>query len=123
MDGIALADASVIQAMDTGETSVSIPPAINQSGAMRKNAKALDAKHLDALMIHSKAKAARFSERMLAGDITIMPVKHGARESCTYCDYRSICGYDPLARGAQETEIFSMSLEELAEHLDQETEE
>lgn len=121
MNGVALADSDVLRAMDGGEESVSIPTTLTQSGAVRKNAKTLDLEHLDALMRHSKAKAAQFSGRMLAGDISVQPLKHGAKESCDYCEYRSICGYDPLARGAPGQEIFSMSLEELAERLDRET--
>ena len=121
MNGVALADYGVLKAMDGGEESVAIPAVLTQSGSVRKNAKALDADHLDALMRHAKGKAAQFSGRMLAGDIAVDPLKQGTKASCDYCEYRSICGYDPLARGAQGREIFSMSLEELAGRLDQET--
>lgn len=121
MNGISLADPDILRAMDGGEESVAIPSAIKQSGEMRKTAKALDASHLDALMDHAKGKAAQFSTQMLAGNIAIQPLKHGARESCEYCDYRPVCGYDPLARGARNTEILNVTLEELAERLDQES--
>ena len=69
-------------------------------------------------MDHSKTKAVEFSQRMLAGDISIQPVLHGSKASCDTCQYRSICGYDPLARGAQGKEIYAMSIEELTQHLD-----
>jgi len=120
MDGIAVADPAVLHAMDSGEDAVSIPSAATKTGAMRKNARVLDAEHLNALLRHAKQKAGQFSQRMLDGDISIQPIKHGARESCTYCEYRSICGYDLLARGAQNREIYNMTLEELSERLDQE---
>ena len=120
MNGIALADPAVLQAMDSGEENVAIPAAVTRWGAMRKNAKVLDAAHLDALINHARGKAAQFSVQMLAGDIAVQPVKHGVRDSCTYCAYRSICGYDPLAGGAQGREIFSISLDELAQKLDKE---
>lgn len=120
MSGIALADPGVLGAMDGGEEAVAIAPAVTQTGALRKNAKVLNADQLDALMRHAKGKAAQFSGRMLAGDISIQPLKHGAKESCDYCQYRPICGYDPLARGAQGREILSISQEDLAERLDRE---
>ncbi len=121
MDGIAVADPDVLQAMDSGEEAVSMPSVITRAGEMRKNAKVLDAHHLDALLRHSRQKATQLSSEMLAGDIAIQPVKHGARDSCAYCDYRSICGYDPLGRGAQSREIYNMTLEELAGQLDRES--
>ena len=120
MSGIALADPDVLRAMDNGGEGVAIAPTVTQTGAVRKNAKVLDAAQLDALMRHTKGQAAQFSGRMLAGDISIQPLKHGVKESCDYCEYRPICGFDPLARGAQGREIFSMSQEELAERLDRE---
>ncbi len=118
MDGVALADVAILDAMDAGETKVSIPQAITAKGEIRKGAKVLDTAHLDALMTHSRTKAADFAQRMLSGDIDINPVKQGASQSCDYCQYRAICGYDPLARGAHSTEIRSMSMEELAQNLD-----
>ncbi|MBE0601709.1 MAG: PD-(D/E)XK nuclease family protein, partial [Firmicutes bacterium] len=123
MDGIALSDTAILEAMDAGETPVSIPSAVTKKGDVRKNAKVLDERHIDALMHHSRVRATGFAQRMLAGDIEIRPVKQGARESCDYCQYSAICGYDPLARGAQSTEIYTMSMEELAQRLDQETNE
>ncbi|MBN1778212.1 MAG: PD-(D/E)XK nuclease family protein [Clostridiales bacterium] len=118
MNGVALMDTDVLQAMDAGDTQVSIPSAVTKTGAPRKKAKALDEKHLDALMDHSKLKAGQFAQRMFEGDISIHPVIHGVKSSCDYCEYRSICGYDPLARGAQATEIYKLEMEELAQRLD-----
>ncbi|HPJ02571.1 MAG TPA: PD-(D/E)XK nuclease family protein [Candidatus Limiplasma sp.] len=121
MDGVALSDTAILDAMDTGETPVSIPSAVTRKGELRKGAKVLDETHLSALMNHTRGKATAFAQGMLKGDITIRPVRQGARESCDYCDYRAICGYDPLARGAENTEIFSMSMEDLAGRLDSES--
>ncbi len=120
MSGIALADPDVLRAMDSGGEAVAVASVVTQTGAVRKNAKVLDADQLDALMRHAKGKAVQFSGRMLAGDISIQPLKHGAKQSCDFCEYRTICGYDPLARGARGMEIFSISQEELAGRLDRE---
>lgn len=122
MDGIALSEPQVLQAMDSGENAVSMPSPFTKTGALRKNAKALDTEHLEKLMQHAKHRAAQFSEQMLQGDISIQPVRHGQKDSCTYCDYRTICGYDPLACGVQSHEILNLTLEELAQRLDTETE-
>jgi len=120
MDGITLAEPTVLHAMDSGEEAVSIPAAVTKTGTMRKNAKVLDADHLCALLRHARQKATQFSQQMLDGDIAIRPIRHGQKDSCTYCDYHAICEYDPLARGAQGREIFNMTLEDLALHLDRE---
>ena len=119
MNGVALKDNDVLHAMDAGDTSVSIPSVVTKAGTVRKNAKALDMKQMNALMDHSKQQAKEYAQKMMEGDITIQPVKHGAKTSCDYCQYRTICAFDPLARGAQGTEIYSMSIEELAARLDE----
>ena len=119
MDGLALNDIEVLHAMDADGKAVAIPPTITKAGVPRKNAKVLDAVHLDSVIEHSKEKAAEFSQRMLEGDISIQPVSHGDKASCDTCRYRAICAFDPLARGVHSKEIYSMSFEELKQRLDQ----
>lgn len=122
MNGLALADDKVLAAMDAGEGAVAIPAAVTKSGELRKGAKALDEARLNALMDHTRGKARQFAQSMLDGEISVRPVVHGAKTSCDYCQYRSICGYDPLARGAKSTQIYSMSVEELSARLENKSE-
>ena len=37
--------------------------------------------------------------RILKGDISVNPYEAGNRNSCTYCSFRSVCGYDEKIPG------------------------
>ena len=48
---------------------------------------------------HVNRKIREFGKRILQGDISVNPYEAGNRNSCTYCDYRSVCGYDEKIPG------------------------
>ena len=48
---------------------------------------------------HVNKKIREFGKRILQGDISVNPYEAGNRSSCTYCDYRSVCGYDEKIPG------------------------
>ena len=44
-------------------------------------------------------KIKEFGKNILNGDISVNPYVRDNSDSCTYCNYRSICGYDDRIRG------------------------
>ena len=44
-------------------------------------------------------KIREFGTRILNGDIKVDPYEGGGRNSCTYCQYKTICGYDEKIPG------------------------
>lgn len=52
-------------------------------------------------MDHARARAAELVAHMRAGTIDILPTQAGDRSPCALCDYRAICGIDPLLPGAK----------------------
>ncbi|NCB05692.1 MAG: hypothetical protein EOM69_09255, partial [Clostridia bacterium] len=117
MKGVVLADDDVLRAMDQGEEPIAIPAALTRGGGVRKDARALDATQMDALLLHARSQAAELAESLYAGNTDILPVQEGDTLQCERCDYGGICGFDADARGAQARELPEMSLDELRERL------
>lgn len=118
MKGVVLADEDVLNAMDRGDTSVSIGAALAKGGGIKKDAKTLDMPQMEALLRHTRQQAAALAEGLYGGDTSIRPMQTGSTVSCEYCDYKGVCGFDPEARGAQARELPEMSLDELRQRLD-----
>lgn len=122
MKGVVLADEDVLRAMDQGDDPIAIPAALTRGGGVRKDARALDAMQLDALLQHARAQAAELAESLYAGNTDILPVQEGDALSCEKCNYGGICGFDVDARGAQARELPEMSLDDLRQRLSGEPE-
>ena len=118
MRGVVLADDDVLNAMDQGILPPAIAGARTKGGSIRKDARALDLPQMQALLQHSRQQAAVLAEALYSGDTSIRPVQAGTTDSCQYCDYPNVCGFEVDARGAQARELPEMSLEELKARLD-----
>jgi len=51
------------------------------------------------------SKIKDFGNRILQGEIKVNPYEMGDITSCTYCSYRSICGYDEKISGYSMREL------------------
>ena len=61
------------------------------------------------------------------GCISINPYEKGDRSACTYCDYRSVCGFDNRIPGYEKRILPGLSKEEaeekMADHIRKQNEE
>lgn len=117
LKGITLYDVEVIAAMDSGETPCVLPPLVQQSGEMRKDAHALTLPQMSALIEHARAEATRLAQELLDGGTAISPMRDGMA-ACEMCDYRSVCHFDPTRADAAFREVPKMDMEELRQQLD-----
>ncbi|HNW87740.1 MAG TPA: PD-(D/E)XK nuclease family protein [Candidatus Limiplasma sp.] len=117
MKGVALSDEDVLNAMDSGDTPVSIGAALAKGGGIRKDAKVLDLPQMNALLRHTRQQAETLAEALYGGDIAIRPVQTGHTVSCANCRLGGVCGFDPDARGAQTRELPEMSMDDLRQQL------
>lgn len=117
MKGVALADETVLAAMDRSDTPVVIGPALTREGGVRKDARVLDLPAMQALLVHSRKQASALADGLFGGDTSILPAQSEADSACRTCKYGGICGFHAEARGAQARELPPMNLEELRAHL------
>ncbi len=115
--GIALSDVEILTAMDGGELPVALPKMLDASGQVKPKSKTLDMQQLQDLLAHARRSAISLAEGIFSGDTAITPVRDVSRAACDYCDYRSICGFDPEADDAAFRDIPAMNMEGLREEL------
>lgn len=87
LQGYFLNDIRVINALDD---DIGRASQVFNSGADRK----LSEQDFEALIHFAEHHVTEGAKAILAGDIGVRPYKLGNDSSCTFCDYRGICGYD-----------------------------
>ncbi|SFC39952.1 PD-(D/E)XK nuclease family protein [Butyrivibrio sp. YAB3001] len=99
--GLVNENADIIQMLDEGLSSKSdvIPVAINKNGSLAASSQTVSYKDYNAITDYVGKKIKEYGKRILNGDIAVNPYEQGERSSCTYCEYRAICGYDEKIPG------------------------
>lgn len=100
MKGLVLADMKIIREMDNeiSGASLILPVSVTSKGEFSSYAKVATREQFEDLREHVRMKLCQACEKMLSGDITIFPCKGKSTESCSYCMYSVICGFDPIMK-------------------------
>ncbi len=103
LKGLTLSDVSVVRASDnliSGPSSVLF--GVRSNGEDEATGSVCTRSEMDALIALAKKKSERTLANMLAGDMAASPAARKKRqEACVYCDYRSICRFDPKIPGCR----------------------
>ena len=101
MTGLVNDDQAIIQMLDNGLTSRSdiIPVGIKKDGGYTRESMIASKQQYSAISSFVNRKIRDFGRRILDGDIQVNPYEDGLKQSCTYCTYRSICGFDEKIQG------------------------
>ena len=97
----------VINLMDEGLSGKSdvIPVEIKKDGTLSSRSEAVSVDDYNAISHFVDKKIKEFGNRILNGEITVNPYEMGERNSCTYCSYRSICGFDEKIDGFEKRKL------------------
>lgn len=101
LDGIVNDDPEIFGAMDETFTDKSdvIPVSRTKSGELSKTSKAYSTEQFAVISDYVNRTIQSLGTRMMAGEIAVNPYELKSRNACTYCSYRSICGFDERLRG------------------------
>ncbi len=107
MTGLVNGDQTIIQMLDNGLNSKSdiIPVGINKDGSFSAYSQVATGEQYSAISGFVNRKIREFGKRILNGDIQIDPYEDDKRSSCTYCSFRSICGYDEKINGFKKRKL------------------
>ncbi|MGL4912511.1 MAG: helicase-exonuclease AddAB subunit AddB [Romboutsia sp.] len=100
MQGLLIKDSDIIKQMDkslaTGErsTSLVIPANLNKDGTLGRHTKGVTGEEFEVIRKYVKNIIKDICEDMLGGNIGITPYKNKEQNSCTFCNYSSICQFD-----------------------------
>lgn len=119
LNGLANDSREVIDSLDTsldGAVSVTsdvIPVGLNKDGSLKKNSKAMNTADFAALSSYVNETILHLGQRMLKGDIGVLPYALGDQTGCDYCAYRAICHFDRKVPGFDYRKLEELSDEEI----------
>ena len=116
LEGVVLADVSVVDAMDT-EGSFSLGQIFTQKGGVYAYAPAYTREEMQALLDHAKETAALMADGIRAGEIAVSPAEIDGWSACQWCEYAPVCGVDPTIPGCTKRVLPRMSRQELLARL------
>ncbi|MBZ9689234.1 exodeoxyribonuclease V subunit gamma [Clostridium estertheticum] len=100
MKGLLLADTKIIREMDRNiqGASLVVPASIKKDGELGSRSSVATKEQFDMLLKHVKENLICTCEEMLSGEIDIKPYKKKDMTPCAYCEYSSICQFDPTLK-------------------------
>ncbi len=120
MNGLVQEDPEIAQAID--QSLLSIPYAKNKDGSFKKESSVASREQFSLLNRYVKHKIQRIRQEIYEGNVEILPYRKADKkgEACTYCPYKSACGFDPKIPGYQYRTLSQLERSEIWEHMEQE---
>ena len=116
MDGMILADPSVVLAMERETEENFIPATLDPEGNPKGNVATQE--QFDLLRGVIEKLLVQMGEGLLAGDIAAIPTQSGQHSACDYCDYKAVCGRDPEDPVQElKSKRFAVAMKELEEEV------
>ncbi len=103
LKGLTLSDASVMRASDRNMSGYSsVLGGVKSAGEDAFSGSVCSSGELNALLEAARKKSEETLLRMLEGELTASPAARQKRkQACIYCDYNSVCRFDPAVPGAK----------------------
>ena len=114
LDGIVNEDPQIIRAMDETFTDKSdvIPVSRTKGGELAKTSKVYSTEQFGEISAYVNHVIGELGRRMLAGEIDVNPYEMKGTTACTWCSYRSICGFDEHMNGCGYRKLKQMRSDE-----------
>ena len=123
MNGLVLADINVIKMMDknlqTWKSEI-IPVELNNSGEINyKNSKTVTKEEFENLQKYTIKLIKQISKEILDGNIDLKPyyAVNNKKTPCSYCEYKSICQFNPKLAGNKYNYIGTKSRQEILDEI------
>lgn len=103
-----LDDRSFLTALDgnLGTDDAFLPISYNKDGNAKKGSPLLSKEEMEALFAVTRKNLLKLYAEICGGAVPIRPVRFNKRPaSCAWCDYRSICRFDPKLSGCRYADI------------------
>ncbi len=123
MKGLANSDPDILEHMDhtvgvNGEKeSLVFPYSIKKDGSPSSRSQIVDKKKLQLLTEFAMKNAQEIGSSILAGEAELNPYQLRKMTACTYCAYRSVCGFDQRIPGYEFRKLKILDDRELWEKM------
>ena len=114
VDGLINLKDGVLEHLDhkmSGDSDV-IPVKYNKDRSLAKTSKAVPETVFQAMVEYAVKRVEESHDKILQGDIGVVPYKRGQESGCDYCRYRHICRFDTRIEGYHYRDIGKMSKDE-----------
>jgi len=115
MNGLVLEDEDAIRHLDNAPDLKPriIPVSYNKDGKLSRSSSTAETENFCLLSEYVDKKSAQIAADVFSGNIDVDPYKYGDKTSCTYCAYRSVCGFSTGIRGFSYRKLSSMKNDEV----------
>ena len=107
LDGLVNESDRIYEAMDTdiaGKSKV-IPVGFTKDGALTKTSKTATDEEFALISDYVSHLVQRLGRQIVEGEVKVNPYQLKDKEACTYCPYRSVCGYDGRIPGYEHRKL------------------
>lgn len=121
MKGVVNSNKNIISMMDsTDGSSVNIPVSYNKSGELdMRYSRVMTTDEFDKLGEYVDKENVNNAGKILNGSININPYIKGNENSCTYCQYNSVCGFSTDMPGTSYRRLSNLSKEDIWKLIDE----
>ncbi|MBQ3035859.1 MAG: PD-(D/E)XK nuclease family protein [Lachnospiraceae bacterium] len=111
--GAVAARAGIVDALDHDlkQHSMVVPVSVTKDG-IKLTKSVYDPVVLNKILDYAKDKTIQLAEQIVNGKIEVSPTIIGEKDSCTYCAYKDVCGFDAKIKGYEKIQPKVMNLEE-----------
>lgn len=115
MTGVVNDREEVISLLDGkfSDKSVVIPVERKKDGSCSANSSVISGEDYAIVSDYVSYKIKTLGREILQGSMGVNPCEQGGKNSCTYCDYKGVCGYDEEIPGYRMRTLKNLSEEEL----------
>lgn len=116
LSGMALSQPAVLEAMDREQSGDIIPVRIKKDGTLSKTSSVATMEQFQTLKSYIRRTVAQIGQEILAGNIRLSPCSNGSSTACDYCEFSSICRFDP--RETRYRAVPAMKTEEVWQQME-----
>lgn len=121
MNGLLLDDAEAARFMDTAlEQGISpvVPLEWKKDGTLGARSKALEAAKWQSLRRFVRGKIVELGDDVIGGVVEAAPYRKKNETPCTFCQYKSVCGFDPELAGNAYRQLWPLTDQEVWERME-----
>ena len=127
MKGLIVADVKIIKmndnTLESGKTSMLVPAGITKQGGVsaRDTKNGVKQEEFKVLQDYIYKTIKDISKEILSGKIDLRPYKKQTETPCRYCEYKTICGFNPRLKNNKYNYIDKKSKDEILMKMKSET--
>ena len=117
--GIVNADPYVVSQLDAEMEKASdvIPVTKTKDGGFTKTSSVMTREQFQIISDYAGKKILEIGRQMMDGCVSVNPYERGDEDSCKYCSYKNICGFDTAIQGYRKRRLAEEDTEELLQRM------